>query len=85
MRESEMTEYDDNTTEDVYRGAQKRETLGSIPCGFRDNGGRREYADLDVFRVTDEVRDTAYNYLCVGKTEIRINDRQTATLLTILG
>ena len=85
MRESEMTEYDDNTTEDVYRGAQKRETLGSIPCGFRDNGARREYANLDLFRVTDEVRDTAYNYLCIGNTEIRLNDKQTATLLTILG
>lgn len=80
-----MTEFNYINAEDVSRGAQKRETLGSIPCGFRDNGGRREYAELDVFRVTDAVRDTAYSYLCVGNTEIRLNLKQTATLLTILG
>lgn len=80
-----MTEFNYDAAEDMSRGSQRRESLGSIPCGFRDNGARRQFADLDVFRVTDDVRNTAYNYLCVGNTEIRLNNKQTATLLTILG
>ncbi|AGP29688.1 hypothetical protein A606_00150 [Corynebacterium terpenotabidum Y-11] len=80
-----MTEFNYINTEDASRGAQKRETLGSIPCGFRERGGRREYADLDVFTVTDEVRGTAYSYLCVADTEIRVTAKSAAILSALLG